>query len=454
MKRFGWPLLVLSSVLAVLARGATRPGYGGTLHIQMRTSPLSLDPTDSSQPDSIARRNLMRLLFDPLVTIDDWGRIEPRLAVSWQAEAGNQRWRFWLRRGVKLDDGSTLNADLVAASLRMTNPSWNVWAQDDSVVIELNAPNPALAAELALARDSIIKRSPGKLSGTGPFQISDYLPGKTLVLRANEDYWGGRPFLDSIVIEFGKSMREQAVALELGKAELAEVAPGEDRRRTVAGRRELESAPIELMALVFARDPQSSEEGKLRSALALTIDRASIKDVLLGGEGETAGGVLPNWMTGYEFVFPAEANQQKARQERGQVRQAPTWTLAYDSMDPLSRLVAERVALNARDLDIKLELTNANHADLRLVRVPLASVDPRLALANAAGTLGLTAPKFTAEGIDALFQAEKAILETRRIIPLFHLTVNYQMTQAVKNWDMRRDGSWALDNVWVSSERP
>ena len=40
--------------------------------------------------------------------------------------------------------------------------------------------------------------------------------------------------------------------------------------------------------LVFSRDIQSVEEGKLRQALALSIDRAAINDVLLQGGGEPA----------------------------------------------------------------------------------------------------------------------------------------------------------------------
>ena len=80
--------------------------------------------------------------------------------------------------------------------------------------------------ELALPRNAIAKRKPdSKPSGTGPFHVVDWQPGKKLTLAAEEGYWRGRPFLDGIEIEMGQSFRDQMTALELGRADLVEVAP-------------------------------------------------------------------------------------------------------------------------------------------------------------------------------------------------------------------------------------
>ena len=49
---------------------------------------------------------------------------------------GSQRWQFRIRRGVKFHDGTPLTAEIAAASLRAANPSWNVVADADSVVID------------------------------------------------------------------------------------------------------------------------------------------------------------------------------------------------------------------------------------------------------------------------------------------------------------------------------
>ena len=101
----------------------------------------------------------------------------------------------------------------------------------------------------------------GKLAGSGPFAIKRWDPGKKLTLTARDDYWGGRAFLDSIEIEMGKSFREQMIALDLGKADMVEVAPDQARHAVLDGRRVENSAPAEWMALVFSRDASPRRMG-------------------------------------------------------------------------------------------------------------------------------------------------------------------------------------------------
>jgi ABC-type transport system substrate-binding protein len=275
----------------------------------MRSAPASLDPTDPNQPDWFESRNLSSLMFDTLVTLDDQGRPEPALASSWQTEPGNQRWRFFLRHGVTFQDGVSVTPDTVATSLRRTNPTWKVFSEGEAVVIERDSPAPDLPAELTLPRNSIVKRDSGKISGTGLFTVSQWDAGRRLALAAREDYWGSRAFLDAIEIEMGKNFREQMISFDLGKTQVIEVAP-EQTRRAMAEVRHIESsAPVELIALVFSRDLQSPDEGRQRQALALSIDRELLNTVVLQGGGEPAGSLLPNWMTGYVFLFPASIDR-------------------------------------------------------------------------------------------------------------------------------------------------
>src|ERR1700676_4224806 len=172
MRRFDWQWFVVSSVMlvAMAASAETRPQYGGVLRVAMRAAPTSLDPAgvsqDGAQADSFARRSLTMLMFDVLVTFDDNGRVQPSLAAAWHAQTGGQRWQFRVRRGVKFHDGTRLTAESAAASLRAANPSWNVVADADSVVIDSSDPN--LLAELALPRNAIARRTPDKKPrGTG-----------------------------------------------------------------------------------------------------------------------------------------------------------------------------------------------------------------------------------------------------------------------------------------------
>jgi len=456
MRLFGWRSLVVSSLLfGMVATAETRPQYGGTLHVATRIAPASFDPADNSQPDSVAYRNLSRLMFDTLVIMDYRGHLQPALATSWQAAPGSQRWQFWLRRGVKFHDGLPLTPEAAAASLRVANPGWNVSAAVDSVVIEREAAAPDLPAELARARNGIAKRGAGgSVIGTGAFRVADWQPGKKLRLSADEEYWGGRAFLDAIEVEMGRSTRDQLIALELGKTDVAEVATEQAQRTTGNGRRVVTSAPVELMALVFSRDKQSSEEAKQRDALALSIDRASIRSVVLQGVGEPSGALLPNWVTGYAFVFSSDQNLGRARQERSEIQHARAWTLGYDAGDPLARVIAERIALNARDTGISVQTTMSANTDLRLTRLVLASANPCIALPAVAAAAGVGATNLNSSSIDELYQAENAILQTQRLVPLFQLPAGFALSSALQDWSQDRDGAWHMDDVWLGSTRP
>jgi MarR-like DNA-binding transcriptional regulator SgrR of sgrS sRNA len=467
MKHFVWRWLASSVIVAMLAVGIgcasaaqaeTRPQYGGTLHVAMRAAPASLDPVDITQPDSLTERSLTLLMFDTLVTSGDNGRAQSALATAWQT-AGSRRWQFRIRRGVKFHDGTPLTPDLAAASLRAANPMWNISADADSLVIERDGAEAELLAELALPRNAIAKRnSSNKPDGTGPFSVADWQPGKKLTLAADENYWRGRPFLDGIVFDMGRSYRDQMTALELGTANLVEVAAEQSHRASVEGRRLENSEPIELLALFFAREAQSPEDKLLRQALALSIERGSIHSVLLQGTGQPAASILPNWMSGYSFVFSAEADLSRARQARTQVRAIPTWSFGYDGSDPVARLVAERIALNARDAGLLLQPSPQSMAgitaDVRLLRIPLVSADPWVALTDVAARAGLAAFAKEDGSAEALYSAERAVLAAQRIIPLFHLPVSYAASAALKNWAVLADGSLQLDDAWMGNGKP
>lgn len=452
MRRIGWHWLAASSILLVaLAQAETRPQYGGTLHVAMRAAPTSLDPAQSQ--DSFGERSITFLLFDTLVMMDDTGHPKPGLAESWQSSRGNQRWELRLRQGVKFADESPLAAETAAASLREANPSWNVSFSGNTVIIEQEIGDAEMLAELALPRNGIAKREVGKVVGTGAFRVIDWQAGKKLTVAANEEYWRGRPFVDAIEIEMGRSFRDQMTEFELRKADLVEVAPEQAHRFVQEGRGLTSSARVELLALVFTHDASSAQEKALRQALGLSIERGSIRSVLLQGTGDPTGGLLPTWISGYGFVFSMGTDLAKARQLRGEVRTVPAWTIGYDGNDSLSRLVAERVALNAKDGGLLLQATSAAATDLRLMRIPLASSDPWVALNEIFRQFGLPAAK-KGGSMDDLYSVEEGALANERLIPLFHLPVSYASSANLRDWKLQLDGSWDVSSAWLESSKP
>jgi peptide/nickel transport system substrate-binding protein len=382
--------------------------------------------------------------------MDAAGRVQPHLAVSWQSELNGKRWQFTLRRGVKFHDGSAASAAVVAQILGDRHSDWTVRGAADSLTIESDTPMPSLLAELALSRNAILKRNANGLPvGTGPFRVTDFQPGRLLKLAANEESWAGRPFADAIEIDLGKSQRDQAIALELGKVDLIEAPPqpaasngGSSRVRT--------SLPVELMALVFPASSKA-QDARVRDALALAIDRKPIQSVLLKGAAEPTASILPNWMTGYGVVFPAQANLQRAKAVLADSRQ-PALTLSYDPRDPQAQLIAERIALNAREVGITLLVSLSGAADISLVRIVLPSPDPATSLREAARTLGLPPPIVHGNAVDDLYPAERTLLDGHAVIPLFHLPVASAASPRVRNWEPGRTGDWNLSDIWLEAD--
>ncbi len=204
MRRISFPLLVASSLfLATIAGAETRPRYGGTLHVAIRDAPVSVDPSEIARAHGQTSANLLSLLFDTLTRVDEREQLQPGLAKSWQADAGNRRWRFVLRAGVTFSDGKPLTADTVVASLKTTNPGWKIFSEAGALIVESDSATPYLPAELALPRNSIAKREGGKEMGTGPFVVSQWLPSKDLTVAAREDYWEAVRFWIPLKLKWG-----------------------------------------------------------------------------------------------------------------------------------------------------------------------------------------------------------------------------------------------------------
>jgi ABC-type transport system substrate-binding protein len=451
MRHFALRLIAIGSLLVSSALAASRPHYGGTIRVLMRTAPASLDSAELEKL-GVAGCNLSRLLFDTLVNLDDRGIAQPGLATSWQSDASNQRWRFSLRANITFSDGTPLTAESAAAALRAANPGWRVSPDADAVVIQLEFSDPNLPAQLSLVHNSAVRRDGAKMNGTGPYTLTQWQPGKKLALTAREDYWNGRPFVGSLEIDLSNDRRPQTV--DWARYQVAEVAPDQARRAVGSSHRAGASSPSDLLALVFTRPPTSAEEGRLRDALSSSIERKLLNDVVLQGGGEPARGLLPGWMTGYDFLFAGETNLPLARQITAEAGQKPSWTLGYDANDPAARLLAERIALNANDAGIKLAPTASNSSDIRPVRLTMASLDPQVALDSLAISTGMTPPKFGSSSSEELYGAERALLQNQRVIPLVHLKAAFALADSVNNWTVSRNGDWHIPDVWVEADKP
>jgi hypothetical protein len=145
---------------------------------------------------------------------------------------------------------------------------------------------------------------------------------------------------------------------------------------------------------------------------------------------------------------------QRAQLTRGEVPQAPLWTLTYELSDPLAAVIAERIALNASEAGLRLQVAKSDTAEVRLVRIPVSSLDARLALVHLAARLELPQPAFNDDSVSSLYLAEKSLLQTQGVVPLLYLRNAVGLSSGVGGWMEDQDGSWQLQNVWLRTEKP
>ena len=286
-------LLALGAAATALnAAASTRPQIGGTLRVQISEHIAAIDPRQwpAAPAEAAAAERLDSLVFDRLVRLDEHGTLQPALAISWQHDAQSRRWQFRLRDGVKFSDGSPLTPPVAAMALQqLLGASFDVSATSDSVVIQAEHSLPDFPAELPRAAISFSMRQriiPSQARDrfawrSGPRRE---VPRKQFSSRMNPAGRGG-PFVDKIELLMGVDIQQQANAISFGQADVVELPASQVRRAAQRGVRTVSSDPVELFALVFDVTRPAVQDARLRQAISLSIDRASIADVILQKQG-------------------------------------------------------------------------------------------------------------------------------------------------------------------------
>ncbi len=417
MRLPGWAWLALNSLLISSSlTGAVRPRYGGSVTVELSSAWTSLEP-------GIVKTALSVPIAETLVRVNSRGEIEPVLAVAWQHDPDYKRWRFSLRGKVTFHDGESLTgasaAPSLVAALKPRYGEISIEAGGQALVVQSDHAMFDLLDELALPDAAIVRKSDAAaLIGTGPFRVTAWEPGRRLTLAAFDDYWGARPYLDTVEIEFGPGH---------GRADLFDIPVGPARRILPEAFATWSSAPRSLVAIT-----ELNADPTLAQALALLIDRAPIANVLAQHKADAAFGLLPEWLSGYAFLFQTAPDVMRAKQLVSALRLGPM-SLGYPANDLFLRSVAERVALNARDAGLSIQPTPAGNTNLRLMEWPLESTNAAYELKRIAELAGAgdRARQLESAKPETLYEFERSLLDDHRIIPLVYLRETFGIAPRV-----------------------
>ena len=278
------------------------------------------------------------LLFDGLTAHDGENRIVPGLAKSWEFDEQTNTYTFHLTENVTWHDGEAFTADDVKFTIEaIQNPDngsenapnyedvEEITVQDDlTISFRLSAPNAAFLDYMTMAilpqhllegedfQTSDFFRNP---VGTGPYKLSSWDVGQSIVLEKNESYFKGPANIDRIIFKIVPDDNAQAVQLESGELDLALLDPknaqqfqGKDGFTCY----DMKTSDYRGILFNFWND-YWTENKDIIPAICYAIDRQAIVDAVLLGQGMPAYGPLQRNIYNNEAVEHYDYDPEKAQ---------------------------------------------------------------------------------------------------------------------------------------------
>ncbi len=341
-----WAIIFLLMVFCCTATAATsgspnQTRYGGKFSVPLSSEPESLDPAFITDIYSVTIANN---LFDGLVEFDKDLNVVPAIAELWKISRDRKVYTFHLQKGVKFHNGREVTAeDFVFSITRILNPEthspvaslfMNIRGAKTfhegkrsevdglkvldryTVQILLDEPFAPFLSILAMANAKVI---PKELAGpnfsrhpvgTGPFEFNSWKDGKEIVLTANEDYFLGRPYLDTLNFQIYPNMVWEKTFDDFERGFLDQsIIPSNKYKSIISDPQhqknyKLISKPtLNLVYVGINCNIKPLDDIRVRQALSLAVDTEKIVRHITRRGSVPAKGILPPGIAGFDPEF-------------------------------------------------------------------------------------------------------------------------------------------------------
>jgi peptide/nickel transport system substrate-binding protein len=420
----------LTAVLAAVALAATLAACGGGSSSPSSSSSQQQAPTHHGGNLTFARA-FEPVTFNPLKTNGDNGSlwdmvqiydqlveyqpgsldVQPGLAKSWSISLDGLTYTFKLR-DAKFSDGSPVtSADAKFSIDRFASPKIDAGfagflasnfassqAPDlHTLIIKLKRPDAGFLSALAVPVASITPKAVVQKEGddgfgkhpigSGPFELAQWVRGQYVKLVRNPYYWrAGRPFLDSVTINYVPNDNTRMLQLRSGQADVVEGVPyTQVANLSGAPGISVQNNPIVAYDAIWLNQSYAPlSDVKVRQAMNYALDKQAINKSIYAGEAVPANSTVAKtkyWsasVPGYPF------NLAKAKQLMAASRYPHGFTLSLKV--PAGDSVHNDVAVIAKDEWSKLginvsisavdtnSLFNAYSAGNYQATIPLPSI--------------------------------------------------------------------------------
>src|SRR6056297_368406 len=319
MSKFNVTIAILMVLMLTVSFtiSADEGTYGGTIVYGRGNDSVSLDPINTTDGESF---KVTQQIYDTLLMYKP-GTTEPVacLAKDWEVTEDGKKWIFYLRDNINFHDGTPFNAEAVKFNFdrwRFEDNQYHVGGTFASypyvfggfpgIIKEINVvndyvvefvlkdPQAPFLANMAMVSFAIA--SPEALKkwgedyfkhpvGTGPFKFVEWKKGDQIVIEANENYWGERPYLDKIVFRSIPDNGARYMELQAGTIDMMDGINPEDVE-SIEENPDLNitlrpSMNVGYLAMNFSREP--FDNVKVREALSHAINKEAIIGAFYSG---------------------------------------------------------------------------------------------------------------------------------------------------------------------------
>jgi len=315
---------------------APPPAEPLVMHFGWLGKPDTLNPAYAFLTESYT---IFDLIYTPLTTEAPDGSYVGGLAKDWSVADDNLTWTFHLKDGIKWHNGESLTADQVAWAINaiMADPDgWaalsnyvggfsEVTASDDKT-IQILTEYPIANMEYRVSflyavypPDFENFTTPEDLQnftnfeavGTGMFKVNTFDKDTgVLILDANKDYFDGSPKIDQIIFQTFDNSDAMIQALKVGDIDLINEVPA-SAFATVKGFDGVTAIATDGRyfneLIINSVDPNNDPaptgnpalaDPAVREAIAYSINKQDIVDIVLQGLGSPADSIVPPTLGG------------------------------------------------------------------------------------------------------------------------------------------------------------
>ena len=397
MKRLLVPLALTLSLIIGCQQEPTgepkkvkpEPRNGGVYRAALPWSPRTLDPAYSTDIYSIT---LIQQIFDGLVQFDKNLNVVPALATSWKVSPDGLVYTFNLRSDVSFHNGRQVTAnDFVYSFTRILDPKEessalgffervkgaSAYRRGESnevaglraldahtLEITINEPFAAFLSVLAMFNSKVVPREEVERwskdfghhpVGAGPFVLESW-DKERILLRANLDYYEGRPHLDQVVYNIYTGAQNEKIFSDFLAGKIEEAAVFGANRERMSRTTEYQFFRKPTLSLLFygmnCKSPPLQDK-RVRQALNYAINKVQIIHEYVKDQFVPATTILPPGMPGYTpenaaYAYdPARAEALLAEAGYGPSQKKLSLTILSASD---SKLAQQELALIAADL--------------------------------------------------------------------------------------------------------